>query len=62
MMAGDIPAERQLDWLSGGGEMGRLIRSMDWSTPPLGPVESWPQSLRTAASLCLSSTFPVLIA
>lgn len=50
------------DWLSGGGEMGALIRAMNWATTPLGPVESWPQSLRTTVSLCLSSTFPILIA
>jgi len=49
-------------FLSGGGEMGALIRSMDWSDNPLGPVENWPQSLRTSVSLCLSSTFPILIA
>lgn len=49
-------------FLSGGGEMGKLIRSMDWSKTALGPVESWPQSLRTSVSLCLSSTFPILIA
>ncbi|RKH20247.1 response regulator [Corallococcus sp. CA047B] len=51
-----------MDWLSGGGEMGKLIRAMDWSRTPLGPVETWPQSLRTTVSLCLSSTFPILIA
>lgn len=49
-------------FLSGGGEMGALIRSMDWSSNPLGPVENWPQSLKTSVSLCLSSTFPILIA
>jgi PAS domain S-box-containing protein len=49
-------------FLSGGGEMGELIRSMDWSKTALGPIESWPQSLRTSVSLCLSSTFPILIA
>lgn len=49
-------------FLSGGGEMGELIRSMDWSATPLGPIESWPQSLRTSVNLCLSSTFPILIA
>ena len=52
----------ELSWLSGGGEMGALIRSMDWSKTPLGPPEGWPQSLRTSVSLCLSSTFPILIA
>ncbi len=47
------------DWLTGGGEMGRLVRSMDWSKTPLGPIESWPQSLRTTVSLCLASNFPI---
>lgn len=42
--------------------MGALIRSMDWSETALGPIETWPQSLRTSVSLCLSSTFPILIA
>jgi hypothetical protein len=49
-------------WLVGGGEMGKLIRSMDWSMTPLGPIESWPQSLRTTVSLCLSSNFPIALA
>ena len=51
-----------LGWLAGGGEMGALIRSMDWSANPLGPPALWPQSLRTSVSLCLSSTFPILVA
>ena len=51
-----------LGWLTGGGEMGALIRSMDWTKTPLGPPATWPQSLRTSVSLCLSSTFPILIA
>ena len=41
--------------------MGKLIRSMDWSKTPLGPIESWPQSLRTAVSICLNSKFPMVI-
>jgi len=49
------------DWLVGGGEMGKLIRSMDWSTTPLGAIESWPQSLRTTVSICLNSRFPTVI-
>ncbi len=49
-------------WLTGGGEMGKLIREMDWSKTPLGPIESWPQSLRTTVSLCLASNFPISIA
>ncbi len=44
-----------------GGEMGALMRSIDWSSTPLGAVEYWPQSLRTAVSICLASYFPMLI-
>lgn len=54
--------ENEEQFLSGGGQMGALIRSMDWSKTALGPVNEWPQSLRTSVSLCLSSTFPILIA
>src|SRR5256712_3860478 len=49
-------------WLVGGGEMSKLIRSMDWTKTPLGPIESWPQSLRTTVSLCLASNFPISLA
>lgn len=31
------------------------MRSLDWSKTPLGPVEDWPQSLRTALSIVLGS-------
>jgi signal transduction histidine kinase/DNA-binding NarL/FixJ family response regulator len=49
------------DWLAGGGEMGALIRAHDWSTSRLGPPSSWPQSLKTALSICLGSKFPMVI-
>src|SRR5271168_469891 len=52
---------RPQDWLIGGGEMGKLIRAMDWTNTPLGPIESWPQSLRTTISLCLASNFPIAL-
>src|SRR5437868_7579213 len=51
-----------LDWLVGGGEMGKVIHAMDWSTTALGPLKSWPQSLRTTVSLCLASNFPISLA
>ncbi len=47
--------------MSGGGHMGELMRAKDWSQTPLGPAESWPQSLRTAVSICLNSNFPILV-
>ncbi len=53
--------QADFNWLAGGGDMGALIRSMDWSATSLGPLDRWPQSLRTTVSLCLSSTFPILV-
>ena len=47
--------------LAGGGEMGALMRSIDWASTPLGPVSGWPQSLRTTVSTCLHSRFPILV-
>ena len=49
------------DFLTSGSEMSGLMRAMDWSTTPLGPAESWPQSLRTTVSVCLNSRFPMLL-
>lgn len=49
-------------WLVGGGEMGKLVRSMDWSKTPLGPMETWPSSLKTTVGLALSSNFPISLA
>src|SRR5688500_3853190 len=53
---------RPEDCLGGGAEMGELMRSLDWSRTPVGPVASWPQSLRTAVSIVLESRFPMYIA
>lgn len=53
--------ERNGHFLTGGGEMGELIRLKNWSKTPLGAIKDWPQSLRTSVSLCLNSRFPILI-
>src|SRR3954451_4029282 len=60
-MATNPPSSRT-DPLAGGGEMGALMRSIDWSRTPVGAVESWPQSLRTAISILLETGFPMYIA
>ena len=50
------------DCLAGGGDMGALMRAFDWSTTPVGTVEQWPQSLRTAVSIMLESRFAMVVA
>ena len=37
------------------------MRAFDWSQTPLGPVGGWPQSLRSAISICTGSRFPIAI-
>ncbi|MCE6991954.1 ATP-binding protein [Dyadobacter sp. CY323] len=46
---------------AGGGEMGEIIRSYNWATSPIGPVDSWPQSLKTSLSIILHSKFPMFL-
>jgi PAS domain S-box-containing protein len=43
-------------FLAGGGELGLLIRSFDWSSTPMGPPDQWPQSLKTSLSICLNTS------
>ena len=56
-----MSAVERFDFLSGGGEMGRLIREFDWSGHRLGKPEDWPRSLKTAVSLILNSQHPMWI-
>ena len=51
-----------LDFLAGGGSTGALMRGHDWSGSPLGPPETWPQSLQTVVALLLQSQFPMFVA
>ncbi|MGH9868689.1 MAG: ATP-binding protein [Candidatus Polarisedimenticolia bacterium] len=41
--------------------MGERTRALAWSKTPVGPVELWPQSLRTAVSICLGSRYPIVL-
>jgi PAS domain S-box-containing protein len=48
-------------WFMGNSEMAIRMRAMDWSQTRLGPIATWPQSLRSALSICLNSRFPIAI-
>ena len=50
------------DAVLAGDEMGELTRSFEWSHTAVGPVEQWPQSLRTSLSILLASGYPMYIA
>jgi signal transduction histidine kinase/ActR/RegA family two-component response regulator len=49
-------------FLSGGGELGAMMRAHDWSASPLGHPRDWPQALRTVVGLMLNSKFPMFVA
>lgn len=49
------------DLFAGGGEMSAIMREMDWSKTKLGPVETWPRSLKTMLGVVLGSRFPMLL-
>jgi hypothetical protein len=58
----DIVLPPELQFLSGGGEMGKLIRNTDWSITPIGDPSNWPQSLRTMVSVVINNPFGMYIA
>ncbi|MEG2902217.1 MAG: hybrid sensor histidine kinase/response regulator, partial [Massilia sp.] len=51
-----------LAFATGGGDMGALLRTLDWAHHPLGPLAAWPQPLRTAVSLMLGARQPMYVA
>jgi len=44
-----------------GGSVGALMRTIDWSATLLGSPASWPQSLVSSLSICLSTRFPIAV-
>jgi len=55
------PKSGASDVLAAGGEMGALMRTIDWASTPLGPVETWSQTLKTMVSFLLANRFPILL-
>lgn len=44
-----------------GSEMAALMNAVDWQETAVGPIDSWPNSLKTAVDICLGSKFPMVI-
>jgi signal transduction histidine kinase len=47
--------------IAAGGETGALVRRLDWSRTPLGPMKDWPTSLQISVSTCLTTGFPMAL-
>ena len=55
----ETPVSAGLEFLSGGGEMGMRMRTLDWSKIPLGRPARWPQSLKSIVRVMLDSRYPM---
>ncbi len=43
------------------GEMPRLCREFGWTDTPLGPIDRWPQSLKTTVGTLLAAQLPMFL-
>ena len=58
----DVVAPPRVEALfDGPGEMRALCRAFDWSTTSLGPIDTWPLSLRTTVATLLASRYPMFL-
>jgi len=55
------PVADMPEFLKGGGEMGALIRAFDWTKTPLGAPDTWPQALKTAVGILLTTQHPIFL-
>ncbi|MHB9105570.1 MAG: ATP-binding protein [Armatimonadota bacterium] len=53
--------QNHIDFLTGGGEMGELIRAVDWSHTAIGPMGGWSPALRMVLKLMLANRFPMIL-
>lgn len=56
----DGPSDAKEIFPPGDSELACLIRSSDWSTTSLGPLEQWPRSLKTVTALVVQSPVPMV--
>ncbi|MEX5541186.1 ATP-binding protein [Pseudomonas poae] len=50
-----------MNWLQGSSGMAERVRQHDWTSTPLGPLDQWPDVLKTTVALCFASSFPQAI-
>jgi GAF domain-containing protein len=60
--AGDAELGSLVEVFGAGGEIGQDLAKVDWESTPLGSPSGWPQSLRTAVSILLSTRFSMWMA
>jgi signal transduction histidine kinase/DNA-binding response OmpR family regulator len=60
----DVPGKRPavLEVFEAGGDVGRDLAAVDWAATPLGPPQTWPQSLVSVVRVLLTSRFSMWMA
>ena len=55
-----MPAEPDFSFLTGGGEVSRIIREFNWAATPIGAAEHWPAPMKATISLILGTPVPIV--
>jgi PAS domain S-box-containing protein len=50
-----------LSFLNAAGQTAGLIRTFDWSATPIGPIKSWPQSLKSIVGFLVRARLPIVL-
>jgi len=54
-------SRRENEFPLGGGEIGALVRELDWSKTSLGPISAWPVHLKATISLMLPAQAQIVL-
>ena len=54
------PDQTDRNFLLGGGALAKLIAEFNWNATSVGPINSWPPSVKTTVGLILRSHVPIV--
>lgn len=57
----NVSAGRKSDFLTEGGRMGKAVLQFDWSRTSIGPIDRWPQSLRSVVQMAMQTRQAICI-
>ncbi|GMT96066.1 hypothetical protein KH5H1_01850 [Corallococcus caeni] len=60
-MSQDVPPQTPETLFTGGSQMHALVRAHGWDASPVGPVASWPTSLKVLVKTLLGSRYPMIL-
>ena len=50
-----------VSFLADGGELGAMMRALDWSRSPLGSPDHWSQALKTTVGMLLAAQAQIVL-